>query len=412
MMKKRCFYFLLVFLSLPAFNHARTTAGVSEKTFYIKIENPSDKDRTDVPFVIKTSDLKTSFPVNSVTLYDGEREIPSQTDDLDHDRKGDEIAFVIDMNASSQKTLRMVASSEKERSGRYPARVYADLLISDKKGNHVPIRSVYTPTGNIYNQLHHHGPAFESESVAYRIYFDKKQTVDIYGKFNKGFEIEASGWYPDDEQLAKGFGDDVLRVSGSCGVGALKAWNGKKALHIELVEERGTEILAYGPVRTIVDMVSNGWQYNGKTLDMTCRYTLYAGHRDAEVEVIFAEPLGNEYFCTGVQNIKGSVSYSDHTGLVGCWGTDFPVNDTIKYGKETVGLAVSLPSALVKSEINDNANYLYQIAAPGQRSFKYHITFTSLKETFGYKTPDAWFAHIRDWKKQLDTPCRLTIKKK
>lgn len=57
--------------------------------------------------------------------------------------------------------------------------------------------------------MHHHGPAFESELVAYRLYFDKKQTVDIYGKFNKGFEIKESQFYPTDEQLARGFGDDV-----------------------------------------------------------------------------------------------------------------------------------------------------------------------------------------------------------
>ena len=112
---------------------------------------------------------------------------------------------------------------------------------SNKRNKHPKINSLSIPgTTKIYNNLYHHGPAFESELVAYRIYFDQKQTVDIYGKFNKGFEVESSGWYPDDKQLAQGFGDDVLRVSGSCGVGALKGWNAKqkKATHIEPVIER------------------------------------------------------------------------------------------------------------------------------------------------------------------------------
>ena len=38
---------------------------------------------------------------------------------------------------------------------------------------------------NPYWMLHHHGPAFEYEMVAYRIYFDERQTVDIYGKYRK-----------------------------------------------------------------------------------------------------------------------------------------------------------------------------------------------------------------------------------
>ena len=38
--------------------------------------------------------------------------------------------------------------------------------------------------------------------MAYRIYFDKKQTVDVYGKYHKQLELARSLWYPTDEQLA------------------------------------------------------------------------------------------------------------------------------------------------------------------------------------------------------------------
>ena len=209
---------------------------------------------------------------------------------------------------------------------------------------------------------------------------------------------------------AQGFGDDVLRVSGSCGVGTLKGWNGKKAIHIDPVSERRATILAYGPVRTVVEMAVKGWKYGDSYLNMTCRYTLYGGHRDAEVEVLFDAPLGNEVFCTGVQDIKGSQSYSDHKGLIACWGTDWPVNDTIKYAKETVGLATYLPAGLVVGEKKDKSNYLYQISAPGATSIRYYINFTSMKETFGYKTPEAWFSYVESWRKELENPCRVAIK--
>ena len=99
------------------------------------------------------------------------------------------------MPAKSKKTVTVTLSSAKSDKT-YPARVYAEMLVSDKRGKHVPVHSVTIPgTSNIYNQMHHHGPAFESELVAYRLYFDKKQTVDIYGKFNKGFEIKESQQY-------------------------------------------------------------------------------------------------------------------------------------------------------------------------------------------------------------------------
>ena len=379
----------------------------------VQIENPWDKPQADAPVSIMLSEVKAPFAIQSAVVKEGTTEIPSQLDDLNGDEQFDELAFVIDMPANAEKTVTITFSSEKSDK-KYPSRVYATLKLRDRKGNkHVPIQSLTVPgSSNVYNMVYPHGPAFESELVAYRVYFNEKQTLDPYGKFHKGLEIEESVFYPNDEQLAKGFGDDVLRVFDSCGPGTLKGWDGEKATHIKPVGSRTESILAYGPVRTIVEIIDKDWEYQGTTLTMTTRYILYAGHRDVETQVSFNRPLREETFCTGVQNIKGSQSYSDHEGLVGCWGTHWPVNDTVKYAKETVGLGAYLPQKYIVSEINDKVNYLYQVHAPKQTVMTYYITFTSMKETFGYKTPEAWFEHLQTWKTALDRPCTIKIKKK
>ena len=380
-----------------------------EKTYTITVSNDWSTQKENEPVILNIKELKCGFVVKSAVVMEGTKEVASQIDDLDGDCLPDEIVFVVDIPSSSAKTFNVTVSSDKEQK-EYTSGVYAEMLVSDKDGKHVPISSLTIPgTSNIYDQLHHHGPAFESEITAYRIYFDQKQTVDIYGKFNKGFEIKESQFYPSDEQLARGFGDDVLLVGSSCGLGALKGWDGTNATHIEPVETLTETILAYGPVRTIVDVISKGWQYQSSILQMKVRYIMYAGHRDCEVQVSFDRPLLKETFCTGVINIKGSVSFSDKDGLVACWGTHWPVNDTIKYAKETVGLATCLPREIIISEIPDNVNYLYQVGAEGKSGFKYHITFTSMKETFGYKTSEAWFDFVKKWKEYLLHPCEINI---
>lgn len=404
-MKKSIFTAMLLLCGLSI----SAGAQEAEKSFTVEVSNNWNKAKADEPVVIKLSEINPQFRVRSAVVMNGNEEVPSQLDDLNGDRRPDELAFVIDLPAKSKKTLTVTLSSAKSDKT-YPARVFAEMLVSDKKGKHVPVQSVTIPgTSNIYNQMHHHGPAFESELVAYRLYFDHKQTVDIYGKFNKGFEIKESQFYPTDEQLARGFGDDVLMVGGSCGVGALKGWDGKKATHIEPVATLTERIIAYGPVRTISEIEVTDWQYQGSELQMTNRYTLYGGHRDAFVETFFEEPLKDETFCTGVVDVKGSVSYSDHKGLIGCWGTDWPVNDTVKYAKETVGLATYIPQKYVKAEVKDRANYLYTLGAKGSKYFTHHINFTSMKETFGYKTPEAWFAYIREWKEELEHPAVIKV---
>ena len=253
---------------------------------------------------------------------EGSDEIPSQLDDLNRDRKMDELAFVTELPAQGRKTFQITLSSEKSTKT-YPERVYADMFITDhRKGKHQRVQAITVPgTSNIYSMVRPHGPVLESELVGYRLYFNEKQTPDIYGKFNKGLEINESQFYPTDEQLTKGFGDDVLRVFDSCGPGALKGWDGQKAIHVTPVETRTERIISYGPVRVIAEIEVTGWQYQGSELDMTTRYTLYAGHRDLRIEAFFDEPLKKEIFCTGVQDIVGnSKSFSDHKGLVGRLG--------------------------------------------------------------------------------------------
>ncbi len=404
----------LLFCCLAAWAAAGSSATPppTSRTLRVELANLWDKAKTDEPVVLRLSDIAPDLPVLSAIVRRDNEEIPSQLDDFDGDRIPDELAFVIDLPAKSRTTVCITLSTEKNARS-YPARVYAQMLFrTSKAGKYAKGTSVYAQgDADTYNILHHHGIAFESELNAWRIYFNEKQTTDLYGKFHKGLEIAESLFYPTDEQLARGFGDDVIKVKNSCGAGTLKGWNGTAATHLSPVSIRGQRIIASGPVRTVVDAEVRGWQYQGQELNMINRYTLYAGHRDAQVEVIFDRPLHEEVFATGVQRIAGAdaAHFSDHKGLVASWGTDWPVNDTVKYKKETVGLGTYIPRQLVVNEATDAENYLYVIQATGQSRFSYHTTFTSRKETFGYTDAPAWFDYLLTWKDGLDHPVELKI---
>lgn len=405
--------FSAICLALLAGELSASAQG-QEKKIEVIVENPWNAEKVDEPVVIDLSSLGAGFTVKSATVFDGTNEIPSQLDDMNGDTRADELAFVINLPASGKKTLNVTLSSLKSDKT-YPARVYAEMLFrTSKKNKYAKGYAIYADgASDTYNVQHHHGAAFESELVAYRIYFNEKQTTDLYGKFHKGLELEESQFYPTGEQLKRGFGDDVIKVNSSCGAGTLRGWDGTQSTLIKPVAVRGQRILASGPVRTIVDAEVKGWQYQNKELNMINRYTLYAGHRDAQVDVLFDAPLDKEVFCTGVQNIPGHADmFSDHNGLVASWGTDWPVNDTVKYKKETVGLATYIPKKYVVKETSDKENFLYTISAPGKSSFRYYTSFTSCKETFGYSDKEKWFAYVQEWKKALEQPVKITVVKK
>ncbi|WP_455498145.1 DUF4861 domain-containing protein [Coprobacter sp.] len=388
------YIFFLFFLFTGLCLQAQPTTKV------YKVRNNSNEKLTDAAIVLPIQNKS----VKGITVYCQGKEIASQLDDLNQDGIADEIIFLSDFKRKEKKEFTILFSEKPFPENRYTARVHAQMFKKEKDKSITPITEASSPTGTLYNKLHHHGPAFESEFIAYRIYFDKKQTVDVYGKFYKQLELSRSLWYPTDEQLKEGFGDDILRVSGSTGVGTLKGWNGKKAIHIEPVDNREAKIIANGPLRTVVDMNSDGWQYNGKKINLKSRYILYSGHRDVEVYNTFSGNTDSMVFCTGVQKIKGGITEQNGKDRIAVWGTDFPVNDTVKYGKQTLGLAVDLRKTNCIKPTEDKVNYLFLVKPDKNNQINYRITVCSQKETFGYHKSKDFFKYVRNWTSQ---PCNL-----
>ena len=289
---------------------------------------------------------------------------------------------------------------------------------------------------DVYHSLHHHGVAVESELMAYRIYFDKKQTIDPYCKRQPQLELAQSHWYPNDSLLAAGYGDDILRVSGTVGVGSVKYWNGKKQVHIEPVAERSERIVSSQKEKAAVEIAVKGWQVptakrsssdSGQCIDLHVLYTMKAGHRDMRCDVKASEPV--EGLCTGVQTIpakggKDTISIILPNGvLLASWGTDWPVNDSAKYAKETVGLGVFIPKQFAGSLVHDKQNNLCLLSplpsspqthghrpsnpqtglqGSDARCHFYLTTVGASKENHPVaSSAEEWFAYLRRWAKSL-----------
>ena len=268
-----------------------------------------------------------------------------------------------------------------------------------------------SPEVDTYHQLHHHGVALESDLMAYRIYFDRKQTIDVYAKKTPRIELPTSYWYPNDEQLADHYGDDVLRVSGTIGLGSVKPWRDGKMRHIEPVESRTQRIVFQTPDSAAMEVSVKGWQTEGKTVDMTGRYTLLAHHRDMRCEVFLSEPLDS--LCTGVQQVPyknpdqcpGSFICAEDINcegvLLGSWGTDWPVNDTVKYAKETVGLGVFIPKEYAtKKKIPATPN-LVCLFRPATY-LRFYLTCVAQKEDNPpARTAEEFYAFLVQWANAL-----------
>lgn len=293
-------------------------------------------------------------------------ELVSQLDDLDGDGIFDELVFPVTLDAARTADV-CVEWSTRPVAHDYAPLVNAQMWWKNPDKTLTERAQLSSEKDDMYRKLHHHGPAFESEYAAYRIYFDKKQSIDTYGKKQPRLELRETMWYPSDEQLAAGCGHDNLRVFGSVSVGALKGWNPERRRmeHIVGMRRREAAIRARGPLRTVVDMRVEGWKYGGREIDMTSRYILYGGGSVVKVENrIEGEGADGLEFATGVMKIRDNkvrIVRDDEGFLLETVGCDFPENDTLKWERETVGLALWLPARQVASQIDDAASYLCQL---------------------------------------------------
>ena len=393
-------------LFLTAFVALFSSAALAQRVITVSVTNPMDAYRADQPVLISLSDY--GYVSRAIVTCDGS-EIPCQLDDLNQDDTFDELCFLANLHGKEKKQYQVALYSDpKLQPAQYPARVYAELLlrndkIKDKNKHNNYIQSI-TARGDCadsYHAVHHHGVAFESELNGIRIYFDKRQTLDLYGKFQKRLELQATQFYTSEEQKAEGYGDDVLWVGNTFGLGAFRGWDGSQPTMIDPVASRTQRIISYGPLRTIVEVVDKDWSYLSP-LNVTLRYIQYAGHRDTDVEVYFTKPYVNmrDYqFSTGLVNLKESQEYSDHSGLRGSWG-------------QAVGLGILIPKQYIISEQPANADTYAFVIGTDSNIIKYKVTYTSDTESFGYHSANEWFNHLQQWRQEVLQPVKVKVAKR
>ena len=94
------------------------------------------------------------------------------------------------------------------------AQVYAHLKLRDAKLRYPKLNEIEfpgtTPTRATYDALYGHGAVCENEYVAFRVYMDHRQSLDLYGKRRPQLELDSTNFYTDANWRAKGYGEDIL----------------------------------------------------------------------------------------------------------------------------------------------------------------------------------------------------------
>src|SRR5437660_10031073 len=104
------------------------------------------------------------------------------------------------------------------------------------------------------------GLAWESEASAWRIYFDKRNAIDFYGKRRPGLYLEMFGAPEYVYNQESPLGRDVYRIGDAIGIGAVAALVDGKVVKVSDVTERKWGMISAGQVLVIVELSNKGWK--------------------------------------------------------------------------------------------------------------------------------------------------------
>jgi len=414
------------------------------QTLTVTLKNPNCKALNDAAVCIPVPE---NGNYKSATVKIDGKEIPCQMDDLDNDGRKEELAFVVDIAKKGKLKAEVTFSTDEAAADRYAKRTHAQMWFKDNdktrsytEKQHIATDTVSERVDNMYSKMMHHGPAFENEIVAYRVYFDSKESTDLYGKRVPQLELADGLWYSSEvPSLVKerNFGDDIILVGQTISIGTLRGWDDSKddpeyvkkqsagklmdpcMVMIKPFDYRQAHILAKGPVRTVVDMNVEGWEYKGRKLNLKSRYILYAGNRECQIEQYLSqadgkgEDLSDMEFVTGVMKvgifntdsveIAGLHYMKDGKGLCASFGKDWPDGNHKLYPQmSSAALAVSIPSSYVTRTIDRKEQILYGIHPDKSNKIAYRMAFCAPdkegpKLTETPWTPKSWFNWCKQW---------------
>ena len=307
----------LLFVLLIAFTSCEKEV---EKGQAIQLTSTSEVDLVDKPISIDKKLLRPNDSLGKYPLVLFDRDtLPSQLNDTDIDGQWDELFFVADFNPKESKSVRLFWTDQKpiykvRTSVRFGKRTSADTPVQPATSETMMANELPKSLG--YQQYQTDGPSWENDKVGFRHYLDGRNAKDLFGKKTPGISPEdvglnANGAVEDNYHVMKNWGRDILAVGNSVGLGGYALINGKEFMRLGVtvedsinnVEKTTFQIVAEGPVKSILSYTYDQWTPNERTYSVKETTSIWPGIYGYKNTVAVSGLKGDEQLGVGLVNI-------------------------------------------------------------------------------------------------------------
>lgn len=360
------------------------TGGALAASPTIKVTNPSKTDWKEAPVVVPwTPALEAAWLAGNRVLL-GPQTVAYQRDDLDGDGKIDQLVFLVDLKAGETKKF-------------HPH-------------NEGPILNPPKRSHALMSLKGYDGVGWESDLIAYRIYWNLDNAMDIFCKAHPRLSLD--GWATPGvpHAVENEYGLDVLKVGRSIGIGGFAAWINGRTEKVSNVMKTYS-IRADGPICAVVELEYVYWQPGpipdlskqaitskaAPKYDMTVRMSIFAGQKWGEADILINPHKGSPMpeMVTGFPKHEETELVKDEkVGILGRWGRQaLGDNEKPKAGGLGLGVVVD-PSTTVAYGEDDFSTYVRIKPVDGRVRYRYHGSW--FKEPGGAQSTRDYERMLRD----------------
>ena len=392
----------------------RCGQGPDKGLFELEVLNESSITMIDQLLGVDLASLANPIPdsVMDRIILNPDRPLPWQMVDDDRDGKPDRLLFLANLEVGEDLKVSAVSGTAPPA---FTPRVQAELSVKTggswngrvyEGGTFKNIDFLRVPPEDTDHSffIRYEGPGWESDRVGYRFYLDWRNAIDVFGKLTDTLVLQDVGQDGyDSYHEHSAWGQDILKVGESLGIGSIGIWADGKANRVAVTDSVTCRIAANGPIYAEIETNYYGWQAGIVKTDVQSNLSISAGSRLTEHRVSTTRVLPN--LCTGIVKDNADLIVPDTAKsgwtYMATWGKQSLANDSL-------GLAVFYPSGL-EVEITEDQYSHVVVLEPEGKSLTYFFLAAWEKEPGGITSRDAFIKYLEETAYRLDHPPAVEI---
>lgn len=235
------------------------------------------------------------------------------------------------------------------------------------------------------------GPGWESNKIAYRLYLDWRNAIDIFGKTTDKMILPLVGLDGfESYHLKQDWGSDILKVGKGQGIGSILRYQNNEMLYFRKVEKTSVNV-ENSAKQSVVNINYNGWETLNDKIDLTTKLEIFPNEKFTKATVTPSKAISG--ICTGIVKVK-ELELLKKTSANQKWAYIATYGDQSMF-QDNLGMAVFYQTSSVENLADGPFDHLI-VFKPTTRPINYYFLAAWVNEPNGIKSKEEFVKYLNE----------------